>query len=81
MNPNTGHLVADLNAVPVAERDEYQKLPKGLERDARAALGDKREVQINLEQRSNLASWAKNQRKKNRTRAKIAKKARKAGRK
>ena len=81
MNPNTGHLVADLNSVPAAERDQYQKIPEALERDAEAELKGKREVQINLAHRSNLAQWAKNERKKNRTRAKIAKKARKAGRK
>ena len=79
MNPNTGHLVADLNDVPESKRNEYQRIPKELEPEAKQALEGKREVYVRLRSNSELAGFAARVRKE-RKRNKTAKKSRRVNR-
>lgn len=81
MDVNTGHLVADIDMVAELDRHKYTKVPKHLHPEAERALAGQHEVTVNPNTAANLAAWATNQRKKSRTRAKLAKKSRKANRK
>lgn len=74
MNPHTGHLVANMEAVR-ALGDAYLALPAKLESEAKAALAGRTEVHIDLRGRTPLAEWAKKKRK-----AKIAAKSRRINR-
>jgi hypothetical protein len=76
MNPDTGHLVADLSELKENVRKDYRSVPAPLRNEASRALAGKRETTINLNAQTNLAQWAANERKKNRSRARIAKKSR-----
>jgi hypothetical protein len=81
MDVNSGRLVADIELVDASERDRFKRLPAHLVEDAVRALAGREETTINLNAQSNLASWAANVRKKNRTRAKMAKRSRARNRK
>ena len=81
MDPNTGHLVSNINDLPEDVREKYKRLTGLLADEARDALAGERETYINLNARTNLAKWAANQRKKQRTRNKLAKKSRARNRK
>lgn len=74
MNPNTGHLIAELN--DEKSRDGYLRLPQGLQRAARRELSGRTDTHINLRAQTPLATWAKKKRK-----AKIAAASRRRNRK
>jgi len=86
MNPNTGHLVADIEDVPLAERKEYKEIPSkwdslGLQELARNALGGNRETVVDLTAKTGLAEWARKERQKIKEKAKAKRKQAKISRK
>lgn len=76
MNPDTGHIVVDINDVPENRRSRYLRIPTELYAEAKEELGGQRETYINPNRARNLAAWAANNRKKNRARSKLAKASR-----
>lgn len=81
MDVNSGRIVQNIEDLPESMRALFTPVPKRLQNFAQQALGGNREVTINLNEQNNLTAWAANVRKKQRTRAKIAKQSRKRNRK
>jgi hypothetical protein len=80
MDAGTNHLVADLNSLKLEDRARYSRLPKHLQAEAERELAGRPDVYVNPNKQTALAQWAAKQRKKNRTRAKIARSSRKRNR-
>ncbi len=62
MNPNTGHLVRDIDRVPAAERGEYVSIPEAKRAEAERELAGRDETMVDLRAASPLSAWAREQR-------------------
>jgi hypothetical protein len=67
MNPNTGHLIADMDDTNMLERlkhrmADYERIPANLAQEAVRKLRGQPEAQVNLMSRTPLAVWAKKKR-------------------
>jgi hypothetical protein len=80
MDVNTGHLVRDLARALEKTRHHYTPIPASLLEDAERELKGRDETYVNLNQAGALPAWARNKKRKNRARAKLAKASRKRNR-
>ena len=67
MNPNTGHLIADMDDTNMLERLkhrmlDYERIPANLAQEAVRKLRGEPEAKVNLMSRTPLAAWAKKKR-------------------
>lgn len=66
MNPNTGHLVANVDDESfmrrMKDRLDYERIPADLAREATRKLRGQPEAQVNLMSRTPLSKWAKRKR-------------------
>ncbi len=67
MNPNTGHLIADMDdkdmqAKLVRSIFDYESIPANLAQEAVRKLRGEPEAKVNLMSRTPLAAWAKKKR-------------------
>lgn len=80
MNPNTGHLISDIDDTSMLarlkDRMAYERIPANLAQEAVRKLRGQPEAQVNLMSRTPLAKWAKKKR-----REQIAAKSRRRNRK
>ena len=81
MDVSRGHLVEDINSLPVELRSRYTPVPTSLLEEARQELGGRAEAYVSPERQSALNAWAAKKRKKQRAKAKLAKVSRSRNRK
>ena len=67
MNPNTGHLIADMDDKDMQAKlarsiFNYERIPANLAQEAVRKLRGQPEAQVNLMSRTPLAKWAKKKR-------------------
>lgn len=80
MNPETGHLVADMRLLDTSTLPQYQPIPFHLRVHAEKTLDGRAETCVNVNAQNALSDWARKRKAKSRTRATIAKRSRKASR-
>ncbi len=80
MELSTGHLVRDLALALEETRSHYTPIPRSLLQDAERELKGRDETYVDLNQAGALPAWARNKKRKNRARAKLAKASRKRNR-
>lgn len=82
MDVNRGRLVADLNSLSEEDRRNFTPVPEHLRADAAELLAGSPATTVDMRTRSPVVDWARNERKrqKNRARNKAAKRSRKANR-
>jgi len=81
MDTSTGHLVRDIEFVPAEKRKDYTPVPRRLRRAAEKKLDGKDEAVVDLARRTQLAQWARADRRKKKSRRRLEKVGRKAARK
>lgn len=58
MNPDSGHLVANLALLDEIARKDYVRVPKGLRKEAERVLAGEAEAMVDLTDPSLLSAWA-----------------------